>query len=183
MASLAWQLHWPRQFLGTHWEYSRLKTDQHLETRLQLSILWVRSITEANNFILYETRLHMKGAHIFIMFRKLFLLRSHSSIKSNHHKPKYRKYLEAFQWYRRDFKNGKWLAAAFVLRDLFLPVSTCYRQTNKTDALGMGSLWVHYGIQLPVLRNSDKLQCAWLHQPVSAIPKETRKQNIHFSFL
>ena len=183
MASLAWQLHWPRQFLGTHWEYSRLKTDQHLETRLQLSILWVRSITEANNFILYETRLHMRGAHIFIMFRKLFLLRSHSSIKSNHHKPKYRKYLEAFQWYRRDFKNGKWLAAAFVLRDLFLPVSTCYRQTNKTDALGIGSLWVHYGIQLPVLRNSDKLQCAWLHQPVSAIPKETRKQNIHFSFL
>ena len=158
-------------------------TDQHLETRLRLSILWVRSITEANNFILYETRLHLRGDHIFIVFRKLFLPRSHSSIKSNHRKPKYRKYLEAFQWYRTYIKNGKWLVAAFVLRDLFLPVSTCYRQTNKTDALGMGSLWVHYGIRLPVLRNPDKLQGARLHQPVSAIAKETDKQNIHFSFL
>lgn len=122
----------------------------------------------------------MRGAHIFIMFRKLFLLHSHSSIKSNHHKPKYRKYLEAFQWYRRDFKNGKWLAAAFVLRDLFLPVSTCYRQTNKTDALGMGSLWVHYGIWKPCLRNSDKHSVPGCISQCQPSQRETRKQNIHF---
>lgn len=138
-------------------------------------------MTEANSFILFDTRLHLRGACIFILFTKLFLLCSHSSIKSNHHKPKYRKYLEAFRWYCGDLKNGKWLAAAFVLRDLFLPVSTCYRQTNKTDALGMGSLWVHHGIRLPVLRNSDKLVCLAASASVSH-PKGNR-QTKHSLFL
>lgn len=76
--------------------------------------------------------------------------------------------------------------AAFVLRDLFLSVSTCRRQTNKTDALGTRSLWVHCGIwlSLSLSRISDKSQGSWLHHTVCQ-PSQRRQtdKNNHFSSL
>lgn len=104
-------------------------------------------------------------------YNHLFLLHSHSRVESNHHRSQSRTRSKAFWQHCGGFRYYKWAVAAFVLRDPFLLASTCHRQTNKTDALGTRSPWVHCGIQLCLSRISDKLQWAWLITQVVSHPK------------